>query len=73
MLDAKDEFGKLANPYKDGPSALEKAAHLFFFTEIVRGKLETRLHFGRGLTSILRHVACAGTVFQTAIHHYVSV
>ncbi|GJJ07242.1 hypothetical protein Clacol_001442 [Clathrus columnatus] len=25
------------NPYKDGPSALDKAAHLFFFTEIARG------------------------------------
>ncbi|KAF8897813.1 Ndufs8, NADH:ubiquinone oxidoreductase 23 kd subunit [Infundibulicybe gibba] len=25
------------NPYKDGPSALNKAVHLFFFTEIIRG------------------------------------
>jgi NADH dehydrogenase (ubiquinone) Fe-S protein 8 len=25
------------NPYKGGPSALEKAVHLFFFTEIIRG------------------------------------
>jgi len=25
------------NPYKDGPSALDKAVHLFFFTEILRG------------------------------------
>ncbi|ETW84133.1 quinone oxidoreductase 8 [Heterobasidion irregulare TC 32-1] len=25
------------NPYKGGPGALDKAAHLFFFTEIVRG------------------------------------
>ncbi|EIM85719.1 NADH-quinone oxidoreductase [Stereum hirsutum FP-91666 SS1] len=25
------------DPYKDGPSALEKAAHMFFFTEILRG------------------------------------
>ncbi|KAI0303955.1 NADH-quinone oxidoreductase [Russula brevipes] len=29
--------GKYVNPYAGGPSALEKAAHLFFFTEIVRG------------------------------------
>lgn len=29
--------GKYVNPYEGGPSALEKAAHLFFFTEIVRG------------------------------------
>lgn len=25
------------NPYKGGPSAIEKAVHLFFFTEILRG------------------------------------
>jgi hypothetical protein len=33
----RDEPGKYVNPYEGGPSALEKAAHLFFFTEIVRG------------------------------------
>ena len=27
------------NPYKAGPSAIDKAVHLFFFTEIVRGVL----------------------------------
>jgi hypothetical protein len=37
MASAVDEPGKDLNPYKDGPSALDKAAHLFFFTEIVRG------------------------------------
>lgn len=30
------------NPYKNGPSALDKAAQLFFFTEIVRG---VELHY----------------------------
>ncbi|PFH51301.1 hypothetical protein AMATHDRAFT_75029 [Amanita thiersii Skay4041] len=25
------------DPYKDGPSALDKAVHIFFFTEIIRG------------------------------------
>jgi len=25
------------NPYKDGPSAIDKAVHMFFFTEILRG------------------------------------
>ncbi|KAH9948419.1 NADH dehydrogenase Fe-S protein 8 [Amylocystis lapponica] len=34
---ALDEPGKDINPYKDGPGALEKAVHLFFFTEILRG------------------------------------
>ena len=27
----------VGNPYKDGPSAIDKAVHLFFFTEILRG------------------------------------
>ncbi len=34
---ARDEPGKYVNPYEGGQSALEKAAHLFFFTEIARG------------------------------------
>ncbi|KAM6496078.1 NADH-ubiquinone oxidoreductase 23 kDa subunit [Amanita muscaria] len=29
--------GSEVDPYKDGPSALDKAVHLFFFTEIIRG------------------------------------
>ena len=37
IYSARDEPGKYVNPYEGGPSALEKAAHLFFFTEIVRG------------------------------------
>ncbi|RDB20016.1 NADH dehydrogenase [ubiquinone] iron-sulfur protein 8-A, mitochondrial [Hypsizygus marmoreus] len=32
-----DAQGKEVNPYKDGPTALDKAVHLFFFTEILRG------------------------------------
>jgi NADH dehydrogenase (ubiquinone) Fe-S protein 8 len=36
-LSAKDEPGNYVNPYKDGPGALDKAVHLFFFTEIIRG------------------------------------
>jgi len=31
------EPDKYVNSYKDGPSALDKAAELFFFTEILRG------------------------------------
>ena len=34
---AADESGKDYDPYKDGPSAIDKAVHLFFFTEIIRG------------------------------------
>jgi NADH dehydrogenase (ubiquinone) Fe-S protein 8 len=37
MLSAQDEAGKSVNPYKGGPSAIDKAVHLFFFTEILRG------------------------------------
>ncbi|PPQ78224.1 hypothetical protein CVT25_015543 [Psilocybe cyanescens] len=32
-----DAHGNQVNPYRDGPSALDKAVHLFFFTEIIRG------------------------------------
>ena len=32
-----DANGNEVNPYKNGPSALDKAVHLFFFTEIIRG------------------------------------
>ena len=31
------------NPYAGGPSAIEKAAHLFFLTEIFRGTCSERL------------------------------
>jgi len=36
-LTARDEPDKDIDPYKSGPSAIEKAVHLFFFTEIIRG------------------------------------
>ena len=32
-----DAHGHELNPYRNGPSALHKAVHLFFFTEIIRG------------------------------------
>ncbi|KAG6817873.1 hypothetical protein H0H87_001705 [Tephrocybe sp. NHM501043] len=32
-----DARGKELNPYEHGPSAIDKAVHLFFFTEIIRG------------------------------------
>lgn len=31
------EPGQYVNPYQHGPSAIDKAVHLFFFTEILRG------------------------------------
>ncbi|KAH7887531.1 Ndufs8, NADH:ubiquinone oxidoreductase 23 kd subunit [Phlebopus sp. FC_14] len=36
-LTAKDEPGKEYITYDNGPSALDKAVHIFFFTEIIRG------------------------------------
>lgn len=36
-LTARDEPDKDMDPYKNGPSAIDKAVHLFFFTEIIRG------------------------------------
>lgn len=36
-LTAKDEPGKDIDPYHGGQSAIDKAVHLFFFTEIIRG------------------------------------
>ncbi|KAG9317357.1 Ndufs8, NADH:ubiquinone oxidoreductase 23 kd subunit [Chiua virens] len=37
-LTAQDEPEKHTDSYKDGPSAIDKAVHLFFFTEILRGR-----------------------------------
>ena len=35
------------DPYRGGPSAIDKAVHLFFFTEIIRGLFDfTRVYFG---------------------------
>jgi NADH dehydrogenase (ubiquinone) Fe-S protein 8 len=36
-LTAQDEPDKHTDLYKEGPSAIDKAVHLFFFTEILRG------------------------------------
>jgi hypothetical protein len=37
QFSAREDPGRDYDPYKDGPSALSKAVHLFFFTEILRG------------------------------------
>lgn len=75
IYSAKDEQGKYVNPYEGGPSALEKAAHLFFFTEIARG------WFIATTVPVLsppylniphpRHVAGLGTVLPSPIHNHV--
>lgn len=40
---ATDDSGKDIDPYKDGPGAIDKAVHIFFFTEILRGALCSRM------------------------------
>lgn len=48
------------DPYHGGPSALEKAVHLFFFTEIIRGApcVGSRLHGLLSVMHVRRNVAC---------------
>jgi hypothetical protein len=71
---ARDEPGKYVNPYEGGQSALEKAAHLFFFTEIVRGAFTlSPMLFPRHLNGHFpRHVASLGTILPSPIHNHVS-
>ena len=75
VASASSSSDNYVNPYK-GQSALDKAVHLFFFTEILRGKLKI-MHSGpvSNLDIFLdsRHVDCHGTDFPTSIHHYVSI
>lgn len=72
---AADEPGKDYDPYKDGPSAIDKAVHLFFFTEIIRGAscVQGALS-GRIVLSVgPRHVAGVGAILPTALHYHVPV
>ena len=74
VYSARDEPGKYVNPYEGGQSALEKAAHLFFFTEIVRGAFTLPpMLFPPYLNGHCpRHVASLGTIFPSPIHNHVS-
>jgi hypothetical protein len=73
VYSARDEPGKYVNPYEGGPSALEKAAHLFFFTEIVRGSFIMTISLVSEYFSLYcRHVASLGAIFPSPIHNHVS-
>lgn len=74
VYSARNEPGKYVNPYEGGPSALEKAAHLFFFTEIVRGAFTVLpMLFPPYLNDHCpRHVASLRTVLPPPIHNHVS-
>jgi NADH dehydrogenase (ubiquinone) Fe-S protein 8 len=69
----KSEDDLSVNPYKGGPSALDKAMQLFFFTEILRGACPnfTFRIFKLTLFHNARDVGRSGTVFQTTIHDHV--
>lgn len=73
--------GEGKDPYHGGPSAIEKAVHLFFFTEIIRGSytLPSLGHlfmshrpFRRNY-NYYRNVDCLGTVLPTTLYHYVPI
>ncbi len=70
---AADEPGKDYDPYKDGPSAIDKAVHLFFFTEIIRGvcKMQKLSPTAEQLSSGVRHVAGVGAVLPPPVHYHV--
>lgn len=42
--------GHEVNPYAGGPSAIDKAVHLFFFTEIIRGMTPVKMPYCHCLT-----------------------
>jgi len=74
------EPDKYVDPYKNGPSALDKAAELFFFTEILRGTCNLCPHSLHciswnvdGLTAkgVFRNVGCGRANLPTAIHYHV--
>jgi NADH dehydrogenase (ubiquinone) Fe-S protein 8 len=69
---AKDEPGKDIDPYRDGPSAIDKAVHLFFFTEIIRGARFGDNYF-KLLHESLRNVDRSGEFLQAALHNHVPV
>lgn len=57
--------------YSKGPSALDKASQLFFFTEIVRGEWSARHGKAWSLELMIRNVDRLGAILQTTIYHHV--
>ena len=78
VYSARDEPDKYVNPYEGGPSALEKAAHIFFFTEIVRGSFVFTVCVLSSVSELAppphrpRNVASLGTVLPSPIYDHVS-
>lgn len=68
-----------ANPYQNGPSAIEKAVHMFFFTEIIRGGFVLHRHHlmiwsdSHRYSAFLRNVDRFGAILPSSIYNHVSV
>ena len=71
-LTAQNEPDKHTDSYKDGPSAIDKAVHLFFFTEILRGKSVVEMRMN-SVINFHRNVDCHGELLQASLHHHVPV
>ena len=69
IYSAKDEPGKYVNPYEGGPSALEKAAHLFFFTEIARGWFIVATRFVSVVSEHSSSQACGWSWNSSSVPH----
>lgn len=70
-LTAQDEPDKHTNMYEGGPSAIDKAVHLFFFTEILRGRPRHGMTGQR--LKFYRDVDCRGEFLQAALYYHVPV
>jgi hypothetical protein len=60
------------DPYRNGPSAIDKAVHLFFFTEIIRG-IPSVNSKGFLALNVIRNVGCAGKLLPSSLYHHVPV
>lgn len=67
-----DVQGLEVNPYKNGPSAIDKAVHIFLFTEIIRGIpfVSCKLFL---LLIELRNVDRIGELLPSTLYHHVSI
>lgn len=66
-----DAHGNELNPYAGGQSAIDKAVHLFFFTEIIRGAT-VPTEYQYSILMINRNVDCSGEFLPPAVHDHVS-
>src|SRR5262249_6095723 len=67
-----DSYDLSVDPYRNGPSAIDKAVHIFFFTEIIRGipLVESKVFLP---LNALRNVDCIGEFLPSAIYYHVSI